>query len=84
MTILKKMLNCLSYALQFWKKCPEYRIYYNSNHCINIPEETKIEGFLPIEEFGFEYFYKWFEQGLINQEDLNLLVSYFVKDVRKC
>lgn len=30
-------INCLSYALRFWKKNPLYRIWYNSDHCINIP-----------------------------------------------
>jgi hypothetical protein len=80
------VINCLSYSLRFWKKNPEYKIWYNSDHCINIPNYVvnpfPNKEFLPIEEFGFDYFYRWFEQRLINPEELKLLESYFIKDYR--
>jgi hypothetical protein len=69
--------NCLSYSLRFWKEHKHYPIYYNSDHCVNLPQGSVLEGFLLIEEFGYDYFYKWWEQGLINEEDLVLLREYF-------
>ena len=70
-------MNCLSYALRFNREHSDYVIYYNSDHCVNLPRGTILEGFLLIEEFGYDYFYKWYEQGLIVDEDLELLKRYF-------
>lgn len=71
------MINCLSYALRFWNLHPEYRLYYNSDHCVNLPIGAECTGFLPIEEFGYDYFFNWYKRGLINEEDLALLNRYF-------
>jgi len=76
------MINCLSYSLRFWKINPEYVIYYNSDHCINMPKGMHIYGFLPIEDYGYNYFYSWYKQKLINKSDLQLLKEYF--NVNKC
>ena len=77
-------LSCLSYALRFWNRNNTYKIYYNSDHCINIPSKFNKHidalGFLPIEEFGYEYFQSWFQQKLITKEDLVLLDRYFQID----
>lgn len=70
------MLNCLSYALRYWDLYPEYRLYYNSDHVINLPVNI-YTGFLPIEEFGYDYFFNWYKRGLINENDLVLLNKYF-------
>lgn len=70
-------MNCLSYALRFWEKHRKYKILYNSYHCINVPCGTSVEGFLPIEEFKYNYFYNWYETGLIEELDLELLKKYF-------
>lgn len=70
-------INCLSYALRFNKLYPEYKIYYNSYHCVNLPEGSVLQGFLLIEEFGYDYFYRWYENNLITEEDLFLLKEYF-------
>jgi len=74
-------MNCLSYALRFWNKNPLYRIYYNSDHCINIPSSVvnpfPSKEFLPIEEFGYDYFLSWYKQELIGVIDLILLDKYF-------
>lgn len=75
------MINCLSYALRFWDKNPDYRIWYNSDHCINIPLDTYPNFkygrmFLPAEEFGYHYFISSFK-GLISLEDEVLLKKYF-------
>ena len=70
--------NCLSYALRYWNLYPEYRLYYNSDHVVNLPVNVCI-GFLPIEDFGYDYFFNWYKNGLINEEDLVLLSRYFSK-----
>ena len=69
-------INCLSYALRYWNLYPEYRLYYNSYHVVNLPVNACI-GFLPIEDFGYDYFFNWYKRGLINEEDLVLLNKYF-------
>ena len=70
------MINCLSYALRYWNLYPEYRLYYNSYHVVNLPINACI-GFLPIEDFGYDYFFNWYKRGLINENDLVLLNRYF-------
>ena len=70
------MINCLSYALRYWNLYPEYRLYYNSYHVVNLPVNACI-GFLPIEDFGYDYFFNWYKRGLINENDLVLLNRYF-------
>ena len=70
------MINCLSYALRYWNLYPEYRLYYNSYHVINLPVNACI-GFLPIEDFGYDYFFRWYEDKLIDNIDLALLNLYF-------
>jgi hypothetical protein len=70
------MINCLSYALRYWNLYPEYRLYYNSYHVINLPVNACM-GFLPIEDFGYDYFFKWYEDKLIDNIDLALLNLYF-------
>ena len=72
------MINCLSYALRYWELHYEYRLYYNSEHVINLPVNV-YTGFLPIEDFGYDYFFNWYKNGLINEEDLVLLNRYFSK-----
>lgn len=69
-------INCLSYALRYWNLYPEYRLYYNSYHVINLPVNACI-GFLPIEDFGYDYFFRWYEDKLIDNIDLALLNLYF-------
>jgi len=69
-------INCLSYALRYWNLYPEYRLYYNSYHVVNLPVNACI-GFLPIEDFGYDYFFNWYKRGLINENDLVLLNKYF-------
>ena len=70
------MINCLSYALRYWNLYPEYRLYYNSYHVVNLPINACM-GFLPIEDFGYAYFFNWYNRGLINEDDLVLLNRYF-------
>lgn len=70
------MINCLSYALRYWNLYPEYRLYYNSYHVVNLPVNACI-GFLPIEDFGYDYFFNWYEDKLIDNIDLALLNLYF-------
>ena len=73
-------INCLIYALQFWKDNPDYRIWYNSNHCINLPSSIQNpfpnREFLPAEDYGYIYFSSTFKEFL-NQEYQLLLKQYF-------
>lgn len=73
-------MNCLVYALRFWEKHPEYKLWYNSDHVINIPTYVvnpfPNKEFLPVEDFGFQYFIKW-DHALIEQSDIDLLIKYF-------
>jgi hypothetical protein len=71
--------NCLAYALRYWKAHPHYRLYYNSNHVVNLPVavgEKCAPTFLPAEAFGFGYFAGAFE-GLLDEEEQALLQEYF-------
>jgi hypothetical protein len=69
-------MNCLQYALKFWEKNPTYRIWYDSNHCINLPEGSSAVGFLLAEKFGYEYFINAFKEFLTD-EYLDILNKYF-------
>jgi len=74
-------MNCLAFALRFWEKNPEYKIWYNSSHCINIPTwmTAQFEGdpvYLPAEGFGYDYFSGSFA-GLLDDYEQELLVNYF-------
>jgi len=70
------MMNCLEYALLFWEKHPEYKIYYNSDHCVNAYEPISGSGYLPAESFGYCYFSGSFE-GLLSEHARALLRKYF-------
>lgn len=74
------MINCLAYALRFWEQNPTYRLYYNSNHVINLDFYFKNAdfyiGFLPAEYFGYDYFSSAFK-GLLTSYEEDLLKKYF-------
>lgn len=70
-------MNCLSYTLRFWNSNRNYIILCNSDHCINVPNGTVVEGFLPLFDFGYVYFVSWYIQRLITKEDLYILRNYF-------
>ena len=67
-------LNCLEFALGFWFKNPRYKIYYDSDHAINLLEYPLIKNFLPIENFGLEHFLNSF---LLKPKYIDLLKIYF-------
>jgi len=72
------MINSLEYTLDFWNENKRYKIHHNSVHCISLPEGSAVDGFLPIENYGFSYFEKWFtEEKLISKRTYKLLVNYF-------
>ena len=67
----------MDYALEFWQKEPNYLIYYNSDHAINLPKDTKIsENFLPLKSFGYEHILKSFE---LSENSKEILKLYFEK-----
>jgi hypothetical protein len=68
-------MNCLAYALRFWKEHPHYRLYYNSDHVVNA--RTVLGGeWLPAEDYGYDYFQSAFA-GLLDVEEQELLKQYF-------
>lgn len=72
-------MNCLAYALRFWNEHPRYRLYYNSDHVVNLPVDVGEKCspiFLPAEAFGYDYFAGAFE-GLLNEAEKDLLRKYF-------
>ena len=70
-------MNCMEYALVFWLKEPDYMIYYNSDHAINLPKDTKIsKNFLPLKSFGYEHVLKSFE---LSENSKEILKVYFEK-----
>lgn len=74
------MINCLAYALRFWERNPEYTLYYNSGHVINLDYYRSgadhYISFLPAEDFGYDYFSSAFE-GLLDEYEQDLLKRYF-------
>lgn len=73
--ILDNIENCLGYALRFWNKIPAYRIYYKPGHVIN--SDTVIaNGWLPAEDYGYNYFVSAFD-GLLTEFEWSLLKKYF-------
>lgn len=69
-------MNCLQFALSFWKDNPRYRLLYNSDHVINVPIGTDVAGFLELNDFGIDYFLSAFKESL-SSEDICLLQEYF-------
>lgn len=69
-------MNCLSYALRFWDKMPQYKMYYNSDHVINAKSPITGDNYLAVEYFGYDYFISAFE-GLLTEKDEKLLKKYF-------
>lgn len=73
--------NCLIFALQVWKKNPDYKIWYNSDHCINLPSSIKNpfpnKEFLPAEEFGYRHFLSTFKLILDQQPYYHLLLKQY-------
>ena len=71
-------MNCLQFALNVWKTNNNYKIYYNSDHCINLPNNSKADGFLGLELYGFDYFKKWYtDYKVIPKNSYNILIEYF-------
>lgn len=68
--------NCLGYALRFWERQPQYRLYYNSSHVINSNVPITGEYWLPAEDYGLIYFKEAFN-GLLDNHELKLLDKYF-------
>lgn len=75
-------MNCLEFALNVWHRNNTYKIWYNSVHCINLPEDVggafPNKEFLPAETFGYDYFYNAFKQ-VLPKTHFKLLKAYFNK-----
>lgn len=70
-------MNCLQFALLFWDKNPNYLIFYNGDHVINLTEP--IGNYIPIESYGYEHIRESFEKTLYPC-DLVKLKRYFNKE----
>lgn len=79
-----ELINCLSYALNFWAAHPEYVIMYNETHAINIPEGAYVlnsqSQFVPLETYGYSFLLRSFGKSL-TEHDKCLLDVYL--DSRK-
>ena len=66
-------MNCLEYSLLQWEKLPDFRLWYNSNHVVIIEPHICLrdKGYLPVEEFGADYFIRAFN-----------LTCYFNKQIK--
>jgi hypothetical protein len=71
-------MNCLAFALRVWSRDNDYKIWYNSTHCINLPSGSSAVGFLPAEKFGYDYFINAFKD-VLKEEDKKMLKKYFDK-----
>lgn len=75
-------MNCLSFALRVWSRNNDYKIWYNTNHCINIPNDVvnpfPNKEFLPAEDFGYDYFVNSFKD-VLEGDDIKRLKKYFNK-----
>ena len=73
-------INCLAYALRFWEHNPQYKLYYNSDHVVNLnyygQNADYYIGFLPAEDYGYDYFSSSFA-GLLDEYEEDLLKKYF-------
>jgi len=69
-------MNCLDYALAFWNKHPEYIVYYNADHCVNLPRGTDVQGFCPLEFYGYNHMNNTFKD-VLSEEGKELLKKYF-------
>lgn len=77
--VVYNLINCLAYALRFWKQEPSMRLYYCSGHVINSHAPINTEGspkWLPAEDYGFNYFIGSFGDLLDDYEKV-LLRKYF-------
>lgn len=73
--------NCLGFALEFWQREVEYKIWYNSDHAINIDINTQVmfkgsREFLPLETFGLEAVYNSHKANL-NKDEVEILIEYY-------
>ena len=68
-------MNCLTYALDFWRKNPSYRLYYNGDHVINCDTPPK-NNFLPIEDYGLLHMHTSFV-NCVERSTLVSLCIYF-------
>jgi len=82
--------NCLTRALDQWNEDREgYRLWYNSDHVIALQSEyegsdlsmmrTSVMDYLPLKDYGFDYFVSAFELYL-RKKHHNLLVAYFKQE----
>ncbi len=72
--------NCLIYALRFWEQNPKYRLFYNSDHVVNLPEgvgDLVLGPFLTLESFSYDFIRTSFAHALTDPRDQELLKKYF-------
>jgi hypothetical protein len=73
--------NCLTYCLDQWMYLKEYdyKLWYNSDHVIIIESNINMtdKGYLPIENFGYNYFVSSFYD--LSEKYKKILKDYFNK-----
>jgi hypothetical protein len=79
--------GCLKFALMLWRAFPQSRLYYNNTHVVTyiagvcydvdgVVEEKDLDGYMPIERFGFPIIESSFQEHL-NGVIYRWLLEYF-------
>lgn len=72
-------INCLSYALRFWRGNEKYKIYYNGDHVINLPIGSIPGNFFPLNYYGYDHLISSFRDEITTQ-DAELLKEYLTTE----
>lgn len=72
-------INCLVYALRYWRDNKKYKILYDGNHVINAPAGVEVAGFLPLGFYGSSNLFISFKGELLLQ-DAELLKEYLITE----
>jgi len=71
------IMNCLEFALKFNSENPDYPIYYDGDHIINLHRSTPIPGcYLPLTDYDYSYIRNSFSVAL-SHEARELLERYY-------
>jgi len=73
------MMSCLEFALWFNKENPDYPIYYDGDHVINLHKSTPVPGcYLPLTDYSYTCIRNSFATGL-SRGTIKLLEKYYLQ-----
>lgn len=71
-------MNCLEYALEYWELDKGYVIFYDGNHCVNLPANAQVPSFIRLELYGYKFIKATFKD-VLTSEGKARLKAYFLK-----